>query len=439
MKTLHVFHHTDLLNGVDRTTLTLMRALLEQGVSVQALVPHEGDVTQALDALGVPYKLANLVCCGSSAKMAELRYLGLAAERAHMLAEWMGEACFDLVHLNTGHLIDGGLAAAIAGVPALWHIHAPFEVDQARYGFAQPEAYAWLLSTLGDHVIAVSDDVRKSPLHHLPADKVSALFNGIDTADLRARALAQPPHIRKALGLAADTPLVLGVGRISAQKDFATFVRVAEQVVKHHATVCFAIAGPAEDQPLAEALAEQIASSRLSRRVFLLGPRQDIPGLLAESNAFLSTAIFEGHPLTSLEAMALQKPVVAMDCVGLRECIRHGVDGVLVPLGDVAACAQAVLGVLNGPGHAQALAHEGALSVEARFSAQAYALGFLTIAQKVIAQYPPRHNAGAAHMVLGLLDEIRFAHDRLVQLSESPTSLGGKLRKGLAKLGIGDA
>ena len=55
MKILHVFHHSNLVNGVDRTTLTLLRALHQLGVNVSALVPARGDVTQALDELGVPY------------------------------------------------------------------------------------------------------------------------------------------------------------------------------------------------------------------------------------------------------------------------------------------------------------------------------------------------------------------------------------------------
>ena len=132
MKILHVFHHSNLVNGVDRTTLTLLSALRLLGVEVCALVPEQGDVTQALDSLGVPYRVAPLGCCTGPSKTAELAYLARAAGRADMIETWLREDDFDLIHLNTGHLIDGVIAAGKANVPAMWHIHAPFEIPSLR-------------------------------------------------------------------------------------------------------------------------------------------------------------------------------------------------------------------------------------------------------------------------------------------------------------------
>lgn len=414
MKILHIFHYSNLVNGVDRTTLTLLRALRQLGAEVSALVPERGDVTEALDALGVVYRIAPLGCCtGGPSKPAELAYLARAAARAEMIESWLREDAFDLVHLNTGHLIDGAIAASKANVPAVWHIHAPFEIDLERYaGFMGPAAYAWLLGELGDHVIAVSDDVRTSLLQYLPAQKVSTLYNGIDVDDLDTRAQQPGKPIREELGLPANTPLVTGVGRISAQKDFATFVRVAKRVADTLPDACFLIAGPVEVRQLEESLHRQINDLGLNGRVFVLGPRSDVPALLAQSELFLSTAIFEGHPLTSLEAMALRIPVVAMDCVGLRECIEHEIDGLLVSLGDEAACAQAVVRVLRDHVLAKKLGEKGRQSVLGKYSAQAYAQGFLSVADSVVRPARSGARAAAAGFALGLLKEIGEANHR---------------------------
>lgn len=419
MKILHVFHYSNLVNGVDRTTLTLLRALRQLGAEVSALVPDRGDVTQALDELGVAYRVAPLGCCTGPSKSAELAYLARAATRAEVIERWLREDGFDLIHLNTGHLIDGAIAACRANVPAVWHIHAPFEIDLERYArFMGPEAYAWLLGELGDHVIAVSDDVRASLLQYLPAEKVSTLYNGIDVDDLDIRARLPGKPIREELGLAANIPIVAGVGRISAQKDFATFVRVARRVADTHADVCFVIAGPDETKGMADALHKQIGELGLDGRVFVLGPRSDVPALLAQSNIFLSTAIFEGQGLAALESMSLNKPAVAMDCVGLRECIEHETDGLLVPLGDENACAQAVLRVLNDDGLASRLGASGKQSVLDKYSAQAYAKGFLAIAEGVLTETHAGGKAAAAGFVLGLLKEIREANDRATKLDQ---------------------
>jgi len=420
MKILHVFHDPNLVNGVDRTALTLLRALRQLGVEVCALVPGRGDVTQALDELGVTYRVAYLGCCTGPSKPAELAYLARAATRAEMIESWLREDGFDLIHLNTGHFIDGAIAACKANVPAVWHIHAPFEIDLERYvGFMSPEAYAWLLSELGDHVIAVSDDVRASLLHYLPGQKVSTLYNGIDVNDLDIRAQQAGKPIREELGLAVNIPLVAGVGRISAQKDFATFVRVARLVANTHPDVCFVIVGPAEAKELTDALHRQIKELGLDGRVFVLGSRSDVPALLAQSDMFLSTAIFEGQGLAALEAMSLSKPTVAMDCVGLRECIEHEIDGLLVPLGDEAACAQAVLRILNDDGLAKRLGERGRQSVLDKYSARAYAAGFLAIAENVLSRTRDK-KAPAADFALGLLKEVREANDRAIRLGQRP-------------------
>lgn len=435
MKILHVFHHSNLVNGVDRTTLTLLRALRRRGEEVFAMVPRVGDVTSALDELGVAYRVADLGCCSGPAKLAELAYLSRAATRAKEIELWIRQEGIDLVHLNTGHLLDAAIAAARAGVASVWHIHSPFEEDLARYaGFMEPKAYAWLLGELGSRVVAVSDDVRASLLVHLPADMVGTLYNGIDIEDLELRSRHANGTLRGELGLSPDIPLVLGIGRISAQKDFAAFTRVAHRVAQVHPDVCFAIAGPAEDQKLSEALRKQVDTLGLARRLFILGARRDAAALLAQSDVFLSTAIFEGHPLTSLEAMALRKPVVAMACVGLRECIRSEMDGLLVPLGDEAACAAAVLRVLEDKPLGAALGERARESVLARYSAAAYAEGFLEVARLARADARPGRNAAAASFALGLLCEIREAHERLMRATRSPKTIGERLRARLPSL-----
>ena len=436
MKILHVFHHADLQNGVDRTTLTLIKALRAHGVEVQCLVPEPGDVSVALDALGVPYRTHELGCCAGPAKMTELNYLSTAAQRAEFIGGWLAEEAFDVVHLNTGHLIDAAIAAARARVPALWHIHAPFDIDYARYqGFMGPAGYGWLLGTLGSHVIAVSDDVRRSLLAHVPAADVSTLYNGIDLEDLDTRAATLSVNVQELLGVAESTPVVIGVGRISEQKDFKTFVRVAQRVCEKHSQVCFAIVGPAEDRGLTQELEQQITALGLAHRVQMLGPRSDVPGLLRSSSLLLSTAIFEGQGLAALEAMALRKPVVAMDCVGLRECIEDGVDGLLVSLGDEAAAAAAVLGLLNDATLAENLGARGRETVSRRFSSPAYAEGFLAIAEQLRGDQQPdrRASAAGAEFALGMLKEVSVAHTKAVA-TQSPGGLRRlfyRLRRGL--------
>ncbi len=434
MKILHVFHHSDLVNGVDRTTLTLLRALRDAGNDVYAMVPEKGHVTTALDELGVAYRVSPLGCCRGPARAAELAFLARAAQRAQEIEAWIRETGAELVHLNTGHLLDAAIAAARTGTTAVWHIHAPFHIDFKRYErFMSVTGYAWLLSELGQHVIAVSDDVRDTITAYLEPARVTTLYNGIDVDDLDRRAALASPPLREDLGIDAGDPIVFGVGRISAQKDFATFVRVARRVVDILPSARFAIVGPVEDRALADALPIQIRALGLERHVFLLGARTDVPALLVQGNAFLSTAVFEGQGLAALEAMSLRLPALAMDCVGLRECIESGVDGHLVPLGDEEACARLLAQILTDRDEARRLGEHGRRSVLAKYSSRAYALGFMQIAELAIGlNRKPQALLGAADFALGLLTELDYADDAL-RRRNTHTGLGARLRRGLKR------
>lgn len=434
MKSLHIFHHHGLLNGVDRSTLTLVRALLAAGHTPHALVPAAGNVSTALTHAGIPHRIAPLACCAGDAAMAELRFLSDCAERAATIYNWLQQEAFDLVHLNTGHLLDGAIAATRAGVPALWHLHAPFDIDYQRYArHMSRQGYAWLLGQLGTGVLAVSHDVRNSVLPHLPPDRVHLLYNGIDIDDLDQRALETVgANLRESLQLPPAAKLVLGVGRICQQKDFAAFVRVAAILAAQRPDVCFAIAGPAEDPALAHALEQLIIDLNLTRRVFLLGPRNDVPALLAQADALLSTAIFEGQGLAALEAMALRRPVVAMACVGLRECITHQKDGLLVPPGDELTCARALLDLLDEPTRGHYLGKAARETVRQKFSSAHFVSTFIELAGR--SKPPTTNQRAAADFALGLLSSTRETRKELEHTENPAPRLMWRLRQGVKRM-----
>lgn len=436
MQGLHVFHGGDLTNGVDRITLTLVSMLKALGHAPCAIVPMEGSaVTEALRGLGIPYHCAAIDCCRDKVVRAELRYLSRVDARLRMLQKIFEQNRPDLVHINTSHPLDSALAAARAGIPVLWHIHSPFEVDFTRYrGFMGEEGYAWILARLGSGVVAVSEDIRESLAPYVPAERLFVVHNGVDVADLERQSDADG-DIRKELGLSAAARLVIGIGRISAQKDFATFARVAERVASSRENVYFLIAGPPESREHADGLARQIAASRLGDRVFTLGARSDVPRLLKQSDVFLSTAIYEGHPLTMLEAMALRKPVAAMACIGLRECVTDGIDGLLAQLGDVEATAAAVCRLLDDDELARSFGATARKTVLERFSSQTFATHFIDAAHAITRLGPPPAERGAIAAVVGLIAALGRADERLRPLELPKTGIIRRARDALWKRG----
>jgi glycosyltransferase involved in cell wall biosynthesis len=105
-------------------------------------------------------------------------------------------------------------------------------------------------------------------------------------------------------------------------------------------------------------LREQARTLDIQDRVHFLGSRSDVLGILPHLDLFVSASLWEGFPTVLLEAMAMSVPVVATNVSGSRELVRNGVTGMLVPPGDPARLAEAILAVINDPERARAMANE---------------------------------------------------------------------------------
>ena len=142
--------------------------------------------------------------------------------------------------------------------------------------------------------------------------------------------------------IAADgRPVVLAVGRLAAQKGFDTLIAAAARWRGRRPEPLLVIAGTG---PLAGDLSGQAAE--LGVDVRFLGSRDDVPGLLAAADVLALPSRWEGQPLILSEALRAGRPIVATDVGGVRDLAGDGA-ALLVPPGDPAAFAAAVLSVLD--------------------------------------------------------------------------------------------
>jgi glycosyltransferase involved in cell wall biosynthesis len=108
--------------------------------------------------------------------------------------------------------------------------------------------------------------------------------------------------------------------------------------------------------PLEGQVRQQVRRLGLEDTVRVLAPPRDVAALCARADGLLLTGDAEGLPVSLVEAMALQKPVVATAGGGVRELIRHQREGLLCASGDVAALAAAIRQVVERPEQAAAYA-----------------------------------------------------------------------------------
>ena len=252
------------------------------------------------------------------------------------------------------------LAARAAGVPAvLGTVQLFVDLPVGRIRLAQ----ARLLGASTGRFVAVSADTRARliALFGWPEGKVRVIHNAVDLD--RFRAGTRDEGLRAALGGADGEALALVPARLDVQKGHEHLLVAARETTG----VRFLLAG---DGPLRGRLEARAGELGVGDRVAFLGRRDDVPALLAASDLVVLPSLYEGLPLSLIEAMAARRPIVATDVGGTRELVRDGVDGLLVPSGDPAALARAIARLRGDPGLASRLVDAGAARAAEGFGAE---------------------------------------------------------------------
>ena len=189
----------------------------------------------------------------------------------------------------------------------------------------------WVLRHV-DCVIGVSaaqaERVRRAGIH---PDRVITIANAVPANTV---AIPEPGgrDAPRSLFPAPPQVLVAAAGRLSLEKGFELLVAAAAQLVKEEPGVGFLLFG---EGPAREDLARRIAAAQLQRRFILAGYRADVCRLLPHVNVMVLPSHTEGLPVVLLEALAAGVPAVATAVGGVPEVIDDGVQGYLIPRGDV--------------------------------------------------------------------------------------------------------
>lgn len=191
-----------------------------------------------------------------------------------------------------------------------------------------------------DHVIGVGELVRQSLIDYggFPTRRVDTIYNGVDI-DAYSPSAEDRRAVRTALGIKPHEFVVIQVARMYPVKDHLTAINAVDRLRSRQVPVRLLIVG---DGPLAPVIRHTINERRLNEWVSPLGVRHDIPLLLRAADAGLLTSISEGIPLSLLESMATCLPVVSTEAGGVGEIVEHNCTGLLAPVGDSEAVADAI-------------------------------------------------------------------------------------------------
>jgi len=293
-----------------------------------------------------------------------------------------------VVTVGTGGdmLVWGRLAGWTSGVPVICSaLHSTGLPDQV-------ELPNRLLAPLTDAFIAVARAHGRYLAEHegCPPSRVRVIPNGVDTDRFHPR--WPSPALVAELGLAEDAPVVGIVAALRPEKRHDRFLEVAVRVRRAVPAAQFLIVGDGPERGRLESLARELG---LGQAVHFLGTRRDVPELLALLDVFLLTSEMEANPVSVLEAMASETPVVAPAVGSIPEVVQDRVTGRLVAPADVEAAAGAVVALLEDPDQAGALGRAGRERVLTDGSVERMVRGYEDLITEIYASKAARRRRGA--------------------------------------------
>jgi glycosyltransferase involved in cell wall biosynthesis len=247
-----------------------------------------------------------------------------------------------------------------------------------------------------DAFVAVADAHGKF-LHEFegfPASKVRVIPNGVDTDRFVFSPEARRQQ-RLEWGWDESVPVVGVVAALRPEKNLRFFLQAASVVLSQMPEAGFVVVGAGPEESVLRDTAAQLG---IAERVRFLGLRKDTPDILAGIDVFALSSDNEASPVSILEALSVQRPVVATQVGSVPETVQEGVTGRLVPPGEVTPMANAWLGLLREPEDRAAMGQRGRDRVVARHSLAAMTEGYMDLIETLFweKQPAPRPSRGQA-------------------------------------------
>lgn len=358
MKVLHVEAGKHYYGGA-RQVAYIIEGLAARGVANVLACPVGAEIAGAV---------------GNSAQVHQIALGGdLDAGSTTRLARLIRTTRPDIVHLHSRRGADlwGGLAARLTSTPCV--LSRRVDNPEARWQVA-------LKYRLYDHVITISEGIRKVLLAEgLAPAKATCVRSAVDAAPYLAPVNRQA--FLREFGL-PDSSVVVGmVAQLIQRKGHFYLIDAIDALHGAYPDLRVLLFGKG---PLQGELEAEIARRKLGDIISLAGFRTDLPQWLGGLDILAHPADMEGLGVSLLQASAAAVPIIASRAGGLPEAVLDGVNGLLIPRGDVAALTAALRRLIDDPDLRRRMGQAGRARILSEFSVDAMVNGNLAIYNMVL-------------------------------------------------------
>lgn len=286
------------------------------------------------------------------------KHVGLDVGTILRLGSVLRDARTDIVHTHCHalryvlpHILVGNVRVAVHTVHNL-----------AAKDAGRPRWLTTLAYRAGVVPVAIGQDVAASLNEVFGIANPSLIRNGIDVQRFVAPSGTRETT-RIALGLQQELTFICTASLIP-KKGHSVLLDAFALVIEKVPSAKLLLAGTGESQALLKA---RVSTLGLRDAVRFLGARSDVPDLLAAADVFVLSSLWEGMPLSVMEAMAAGKPVICTAVSGSSEIVQDGVNGRLVPSGDRLRLADAMI-EMAAPGKRALFGRRAAETASTQFS-----------------------------------------------------------------------
>jgi glycosyltransferase involved in cell wall biosynthesis len=266
----------------------------------------------------------------------------------------------------------GRIAGRIAGVPHIVYTAHGFHFHEygnplANFIYFRLEKFAGKFT---DVLVTINADDYKVAVEKkmVPHGKVVYIKGvGVDTEKFDPEKYDSKVYerYRKQFGFKDDDFVIIDIAEFTKGKNLSSLIEVFSRVLNYNYSPKLLIVG---EGILFKEISDILESKELKDKIILPGRRSDIPEILCVSNLFSFTSIREGLPKSVMEAMAMEKPVVAYNIRGVRDLVEDGINGFLIPFGDTDAFAEKIIYLMEHPEFAKEMGKRGREKILKEFS-----------------------------------------------------------------------
>lgn len=245
--------------------------------------------------------------------------------RIQLLIKYLNKEKFDIIHTHLSYAnILGLICGHFIGVPVISTLHSTGH-RMERSNCIRDTLEIILLRFFARRIIAVGYKVEEAYRSRLMKKDIDIIPNGVPISPPISP--AERLHIRKTITNHPEYMILITVGRFDYPKAYDDLIVAFADFHALHSDAILVIVG---DGPLFSGIQNKVSDLQLNSCVLLIGARDDVPQLLAASDIYVSSSIWEGLPMAILEAMMAGLPIIATDVGDIARIITPEI-GIVVP------------------------------------------------------------------------------------------------------------